>query len=187
MVNPVFHKTEAGQEEIRTRARKLDHKLRALLLIVNGERDQSALLEQVGGMGVGQDAVDTLLSLGLIETSDLAAPASASPVGSAATASVPAADRTDAGAAAAAAEVAGGDGYRELYHFYTEVIGHHLGLRGYVLQVKVEKAATLVELAALRDTFGVALLKAKGDVTAHAIIGELDQLLAQHGVLGVVR
>lgn len=185
MVNPVFHKTEAGQEEIRTRARKLDHKLRALLLIVNGERDQSALLEQVGGMGVGQDAVDTLLSLGLIESSDLAAPASASPVGGAATASVPAADRTDAGAAAA--EVAGGDGYRELYHFYTEVIGHHLGLRGYVLQVKVEKAATLVELAALRDTFGVALQKAKGDVTAHAIIGELDQLLAQHGVLGVVR
>ncbi len=29
--------------------------------------------------------------------------------------------------------------YRRLYHFYTDVISQHLGLRGYVMQVKVEK------------------------------------------------
>ncbi|WP_370649046.1 hypothetical protein [Cupriavidus sp. EM10] len=51
MVDPIYHKTEAGQEEIRTRARKLDQKLRALLLIVNGERAKSALMAQVGGLG----------------------------------------------------------------------------------------------------------------------------------------
>lgn len=184
MVNPVFHKTEAGQEEIRTRGRKLDHKLRALLLIVNGERSQSALLDQVAGMGVGQEALDTLLSLGLIAPSEGSATAEAAPVAALATA---AASAAPVGVQTSAADVASGDGYRELYHFYTDVIGHHLGLRGYVLQVKVEKAATLVELAALRDTLGVALQKAKGDLTAHAIIAELDQLLAQRGVLGVVR
>jgi hypothetical protein len=65
------------------------------------------------------------------------------------------------------------------------VIGNHLGLRGYMLQVKVEKAATLVELAALRDMLGAALQKAKGEITARAIIDQLDQLLAEMGMAPV--
>ncbi|WP_354677564.1 hypothetical protein [Cupriavidus plantarum] len=182
MVNPVYHKTEAGQEEIRTRARKLDHKLRALLLIVNGERSESAVLEQVSGMGLGQEALDTLLALGLIAPAgDTASLGGAAPDAPA----VPAIAQDST--AASRADVAGGDGYREVYRFYTDVIGQHLGLRGYVLQVKVEKAATLVELAALRDMLGAALHKAKGEITAHVIIAELDALLAQRGVLAVVR
>ncbi|WP_423191979.1 hypothetical protein [Cupriavidus sp. H18C2] len=215
MVDPVYHKTEAGQEEIRTRARKLDHKLRALLLIVNGERARSALLAQVAGMGVAEEAFDTLLALGLIAPA--AAPARAAPA--AARSGRPAAparpadtnlfaaysgfnsaggkgidDRVDdrdvladttiapALTPARAPATVGADGYQRLYHFYTDVIGNHLGLRGYVLQVKVEKAATVVELAALRDTLGAALQKAKGDITAHAIIDQLDDLLAEMGV-----
>ena len=62
------------------------------------------------------------------------------------------------------------------------MIGNHLGLRGYVLQVKVEKAATVVELAALRDTLGTALQKSRGEITAHAIVDQLDDLLAEMGV-----
>ena len=77
------------------------------------------------------------------------------------------------------------DGYQRLYHFFTDVIGNHLGLRGYMLQVKVEKAATLVELAALRDMLGAALQKAKGEITARAIIDQLDQLLAEMGMAPV--
>lgn len=219
MVDPIFHKTEAGQEEIRTRARKLDQKIRALLLIVNGERRKSELLAQVSGMGVAEEAFDTLLALGLIEPEAaapaIAEPAQAAPVAtrSAAPARKPAetnlfsaysgfnsaagkgiddvlADTTIAPAIApspaatdsGASLPAGADGYKRLYHFYTDVIGHHLGLRGYVLQVKVEKASTIVELAALRDALGTALQKAKGDITAHAIVDQLDDLLAEMGV-----
>lgn len=173
MVDPIYHKTEAGQEEIKTRARKLEHKMRALLLIVNGERRQSDLLAQVGGMGVGQDSFDTLLSLGLIERgTDVAADAFA-----------PNQALAPPPAIRAVMPVAGGDAYQQLYHFYTDVIGHHLGLRGYVLQVKVEKAATIAELAALRDMLGVALQKSKGDLTARAIIEQLDVLLAGTGAV----
>ncbi|MCA3182925.1 hypothetical protein [Cupriavidus sp.] len=220
MVDPIYHKTEAGQEEIRTRARKLDQKLRALLLIVNGERAKSALMAQVGGLGVAEEAFDTLLALGLIEPhAEPAAPASA-PTGRTTKPSAsrkPAdtnlfaaysgfnsaggkgiddrvegrvedrdvlADTTIAPAMApvASSAPAGADGYKRLYHFYTDVIGNHLGLRGYVLQVKVEKASTVVELAALRDTLGTALQKAKGEITAHAIVDQLDDLLAEMGV-----
>ncbi|SDP39799.1 hypothetical protein SAMN04488595_108142 [Ralstonia sp. 25mfcol4.1] len=226
MVDPIYQKTEAGQEEIRTRARKLDHKLRALLLIVNGERAKSALLAQVGGMGVAEEAFDTLLALGLIaplpDPARQAPPSSGASGASGASAARPGrqagvrkpadtnlfaaysgfnsaggkgiddrveerdvlADTTIAPAMSpvAAGTPAGADGYKRLYHFYTDVIGNHLGLRGYVLQVKVEKASTVVELAALRDTLGTALQKSKGEITAHAIIDQLDDLLAEMGV-----
>ncbi|KWW37050.1 hypothetical protein [Cupriavidus metallidurans] len=226
MVDPIFRKTEAGQEEIRTRERKLDQKLRALLLIVNGERARSELVAQVGALGVAGEALDTLLALGLIEP--IPAPTGAKPALSTAQATVrpttgparsapqrpPAetnlfaayssfntsdgkgiddvlADTTIAPGALPAAKPSAQpatpapDGYQRLYHFYTDVIGNHLGLRGYMLQVKVEKAATLVELAALRDMLGAALQKAKGEITARAIIDQLDQLLAEMGLAPV--
>lgn len=223
MVDPIYHKTEAGQEEIRTRARKLDQKLRALLLIVNGERAKSVLLAQVSGLGVAEEAFDTLLALGLIAPLPGPAGQASGPREAAGASGARSARRADAGkpadtnlfaaysgfnssggkgiddrveerdvladttiapamAPVAAGTPAGADGYKRLYHFYTDVIGNHLGLRGYVLQVKVEKAATVVELAALRDTLGSALQKAKGEITAHAIIDQLDDLLAEMGV-----
>lgn len=226
MVDPIYQKTEAGQEEIRTRARKLDQKLRALLLIVNGERTRLALMAQVAGMGVAEEAFDTLLALGLIapmsDPAGQASPSSGASGASGTSAGRPGrqagarkpadtnlfaaysgfnsaggkgiddrveerdvlADTTIAPAMApvAAGTPAGASGYQRLYHFYTDVIGNHLGLRGYVLQVKVEKASTVVELAALRDTLGAALQKSKGEITAHAIIDQLDDLLAEMGV-----
>ncbi len=67
MVNPIYRKTEAGLDEIKTRARKLDHKLRALLLIVNGERREQELLSQLGGMGVGPESLAQLVQMSLVE------------------------------------------------------------------------------------------------------------------------
>ncbi|WP_454764028.1 hypothetical protein [Cupriavidus campinensis] len=193
MVDPVYQKTEAGQEEIRTRARRLDHKLRALLLIVNGERRKSELLAQVGGMGVGEESLDTLLSLGLVasqgEPGKPASRAAARPAGAPGTNLFAAYSALGKGvddvladtAISQSAPVSDAESYKQLYHFYTDVIGNHLGLRGYVLQVKVEKAGTVAELAELRDTLGSALQKAKGDITARAIIDQLDAMLAGLG------
>ncbi|MDF3833556.1 hypothetical protein P3W85_11440 [Cupriavidus basilensis] len=189
MTDPVFHKTERGQDEIRTRARKLDHKLRALLLIVNGERRRSELLAQTGGMGVGAEAIEALLEAGLIRAAEQTDPArppagSDSSPANPAQANVRSTGDGKADAAVAPAQdlpsSAGGQvrgTYQQLYHFYTDVIGHHLGLRGYLLQVKVEKAGSPTELAALRDPLYTALHKAKGEITAGAIIGQLDRLV----------
>lgn len=194
MVDPVYRKTDAGHDEIRTRARKLDHKLRALLLMVNGERRGQDLLAQVAGMGMGPDAMDMLVAQGLVEPVEEAAPTMAVAVpdipartsGAAADtnlfsvyamrhapAAAPAATLDPAGPTHSAAAI---DAFQRLYHFYTEVIGQHLGLRGYVLQVKVEKAQDLPALLALREPLHAALLKAKGGITAHAILRELDTI-----------
>ncbi|WP_354673407.1 hypothetical protein [Cupriavidus alkaliphilus] len=194
MVDPIYRKTEAGQDEIRSRARKLDHKLRALLLMVNGERREQALLAQVAGMGIGPEAMATLLAQGLVEAvaepaqppaSAPQAPARIAPPAAdtnlfsvyamrhAPVAEVAAPPHTSAAAAHSPAEI---HAYQRVYHFYTDVIGQHLGLRGYMLQVKVEKAADLPALMALREPLHAALLKARGDITARAIMAQLDQL-----------
>ncbi|NOV26744.1 hypothetical protein E5S69_24905 [Cupriavidus necator] len=194
MVDPIYRKTEAGQDEIRSRARKLDHKLRALLLMVNGERREQALLAQVAGMGIGAEAMATLLRLGLVEAvAEPAQPSAAAPH-EPARAAPPAPDtnlfsvyamrhapvpEVAAAPPPSAAEVhspAEIQAYQRLYHFYTDVIGQHLGLRGYMLQVKVEKASDLPALMALREPLHAALLKARGDITARAIIAQLDQV-----------
>ncbi|ULX54129.1 hypothetical protein A9P79_19630 [Cupriavidus taiwanensis] len=194
MVDPIYRKTEAGQDEIRSRARKLDHKLRALLLMVNGERREQALLAQVAGMGIGPEAMASLLAQGLVEAvAEPAQPRAAAPQESARVAP-PAADtnlfsvyamrhapppevaappHTSTVAAHSPAEI---QAYQRLYHFYTDVIGQHLGLRGYMLQVKVEKAADLPALMALREPLHAALLKVRGDLTARAIMAQLDQV-----------
>ncbi|SPR96630.1 hypothetical protein [Cupriavidus taiwanensis] len=194
MVDPIYRKTEAGQDEIRSRARKLDHKLRALLLMINGERREQALLAQVAGMGIGPEAMATLLAQGLVEAvaepaqppaSAPQAPARVAPPAAdtnlfsvyamrhAPVAEVAAPPHASAAAAHSPAEI---QAYQRVYHFYTDVIGQHLGLRGYMLQVKVEKAADLPALMALREPLHAALLKARGDITARAIMAQLDQL-----------
>ncbi|WP_349607364.1 MULTISPECIES: hypothetical protein [Cupriavidus] len=193
MVDPIYRKTEAGQDEIKTRARKLDHKLRALLLMVNGERRGQALLAQVAGMGVGPDAMDELLLQGLVEAvpepAHVAPAAMHAPVRTAASTAdtnlfsvyamrhAPADEATgsaDAQQSAPAHSASEIEAFQRIYHFYTDVIGQHLGLRGYMLQVKVEKATDLPALLALREPLHAALLKAKGEITAHAITGQLD-------------
>ncbi|SOZ52212.1 conserved hypothetical protein [Cupriavidus taiwanensis] len=194
MVDPIYRKTEAGQDEIRSRARKLDHKLRALLLMVNGERREQALLGQVAGMGIGPEAMATLLAQGLVEAVAEPAQPPVAPQEPASPVAPPAADtnlfsvyamrhapptevaappHTSASAVHSPAEI---QAYQRLYHFYTDVIGQHLGLRGYMLQVKVEKAADLPALMALREPLHAALLKARGDITARAIMAQLDQV-----------
>ncbi|CAG2127203.1 hypothetical protein LMG31506_00380 [Cupriavidus yeoncheonensis] len=201
MVNPIYRKTEAGLDEIKTRARKLDHKLRALLLIVNGERREQELLSQLDGMGVGSESLDQLAQMALVEAVPEAArtqPATSKAAPDAEDSnlfSLYAMRRVEAPGSAqapvAALAPASADtphseadirAYQRLYHFFTDVVSQHLGLRGYVMQVKVEKATDLPSLIALRDPLHAALLKAKGEITAQAITGQLDELVKLIGM-----
>ena len=64
-----------------------------------------------------------------------------------------------------------------VYDFYTKTIKTNIGLRGFTLQLKVEKAATLDDLRRLRDPYVEAVLKAKGRDKAALLAEQLDQLL----------
>ncbi len=64
-----------------------------------------------------------------------------------------------------------------VYDFYTRNIRSTMGLRGFTLQLRVEKATTLDDLRQLRDPFVEAVQKAKGRDKAALLAQQLDQLL----------
>jgi hypothetical protein len=68
--------------------------------------------------------------------------------------------------------------FRSIYEFYTKTIKSMMGLRGFTLQLKVEKACSVDELRALRAPYLEGVTKAKGRDTAALLAQQLDQLLA---------
>ena len=64
-----------------------------------------------------------------------------------------------------------------LYNFFNETIRSAIGLRGYGMQLKVERAGNLDDFRALRAPYLAAVLKAKGPELEHSLRNRLDQLL----------
>jgi hypothetical protein len=67
--------------------------------------------------------------------------------------------------------------YYALHAFFNQTIKSTIGLRGIMLQLKVEKAANVDELRALRKPYLDAVLKAKGEEMARSLRDRLDSLL----------
>jgi hypothetical protein len=67
--------------------------------------------------------------------------------------------------------------FRALYEFFNQTIKSTLGLRGLMLQLKVEKCASLDEFRLLRQPYLEAVLKARGPEMALSLRDRLDQLL----------
>lgn len=78
---------------------------------------------------------------------------------------------------AAAAGVSEAEHFLAVREFYTQTIKSTLGLRGMMLQMKVEKCGGMADLRELRDVYLDAILKAKGREMALSLSGRLDQLL----------
>lgn len=196
MTTTVFDKTEKGREEIATRSHHLAPRLRTLLLLVDGKRDTDELMAKVGGLGLDQKALVDLLEAGFIEVGGMAAvePVAGVAVAVAPTPSVPAPEspeRRSAGAAepatASLPEVQsateqgilreGETQFQALYNFFTETIRSAIGLRGYGMQLKIERASSIADFKALRQPYLDAVLKAKGPELEHSLRNRLDQLL----------
>ncbi len=172
MEHQIFDKTDKGREEITTRKYHLPSRLRPLLVMIDGKQSAGELLKKVAGLGLNADSINELLNNEFIRVVEQAAPAETAPA-----APPPAATGNDA-AAAPLDEIFGGTNqFQAIYQFYTETIKSTIGLRGYTLQLKVEKAASIDDFRALRDPYLEAVLKAKGKEVARSIRGRLDQLL----------
>ncbi|HJV74022.1 MAG TPA: hypothetical protein VJ654_07365 [Noviherbaspirillum sp.] len=168
MTTTVFDKTEKGREEITTRKYQLAPRLRTLLVMIDGKQSADELLQKVGGLGLNQESIGELLENGFIHV--IAAPA---PVATKETVvptpePIPEAPNTP---------VSNANQFQALYQFYTETIKSMIGLRGYSLQLKVEKASSVEDFRELRQPYLDAVLKAKGNEIAQSLAGRLDQLL----------
>jgi hypothetical protein len=170
MNTSIYDKTAKGREEIATRKYQLAPRLRTLLVLVDGHKPEEELLRNVAGLGLTVNALQELLAQELIvlTTSYAVLPetvAAPAPVAQAEaeTTSLPTVSQVQQ--------------FQSVYDFYNKTIKSTMGLRGFTLQLKVEKAGTVDELRELRDPYLEAVQKAKGRDLAIQLAQQLDQLL----------
>jgi hypothetical protein len=174
----LYFKTEAGKREIQDRALRLPAALRSILLMVDGQRDQEQLRELMTGLRAPDDAIEQLVVKGLIQRGDAAPPAAPvveapaeapanavfdAPVQVQAPVEMPVqAPATDLPALPGAISMPADFGnYRRLYNFVTDAVSRHLGLKGYFMQLKVERCSDVDALLDLLPEVATALTKAK--------------------------
>lgn len=134
-------KTGAGRAEIANRSQKLTPALRSMLLLVDGRRDAAMLRKLGAGLHAPSDALEQLVALGLAES--LTAGTVQEPV-----------------AGGTPSEVA--MRYTTLSGLMSEAVREHLGLRGFFLQLKIERCNDVAELEALLPDLAEAVGKARG-------------------------
>jgi hypothetical protein len=69
------------------------------------------------------------------------------------------------------------ESFLALQTFFNETIRSMIGLRGFTLQLKVERAGTLADFQALREPYLAAVKKAKGNEMMISLADKLDQLI----------
>ena len=168
MNTSIYDKTAKGRDEIATRKYQLAPRLRSLLVLIDGRRTEEELLRNVAGLGLTINALNELLEEGLIVLStSYATMAVAQPV----------ADPDPAPVAPAPVAVSQASQFQALYEFYNKTIKSTIGLRGFTLQLKVEKASSVEELRELRMPYLDAVQRAKGNFAAASLAEQLDRLL----------
>ncbi|HZX26439.1 MAG TPA: hypothetical protein VFF16_05190 [Telluria sp.] len=180
MTTTIYDKTEKGREEIATRKYQLPPRLRTLLVMIDGRNSLETVLKNIAGLGLNGESVNLLVAneyIRLVSGGPEAANEPAPP-----RAAAPRKREADPEAAARMADLTAkaveeAEQFRAVYEFYTQTIKSTLGLRGFMLQMKVEKAATVGELRELRHAYLDAVLKAKGSEIARSLRDRLDGLL----------
>lgn len=145
MATTVFIKTAAGRQEIEQRTRKLSAGVRSILLMIDGQRTLEELDDLIEALHAPPDTMAQLLVAGLAKPVESDASGSeASDAHETAHTLSPAAQR-----------------YVLLYTLLSDSIRAHLGLKGYFLQLKVERAADADDLLQLLPLIRDALAKVK--------------------------
>lgn len=187
----VFDKTEKGREEIATRKYHLSPRARSLLVMIDGKQTADELLKKVAGLGLTEQCMADLLQEGYIREAVVSAVSAvstaAAPAPSAPLHNIAASPDTRTGNRAIAlapsptpSDAVLSDGqtqYEAIYRFYNETIKSTIGLRGYALQLKVERAASIEDFRELKKPYLEAVVKAQGQEMARSLRDRLDKLL----------
>jgi hypothetical protein len=162
-LDDIYAKTERGLEELRTRRMNLPLQLRSVLIMIDGQRTVAKTLARAEALAVGPAVFEQLAKLGLIERRFGA--------------------RSEA---ATAAEAAAGPSQDDVQRFLAlqkeinTVIGQHLGLRGYGLMLRLQRASNLRDLHDLLPDLAQSLVKRIGVDAAAPIVDGLEQALRAH-------
>ncbi len=152
-------KTAAGRQEIEDRGRRLPAGLRSILLMVDGRRDDNELRGLLEGLRAPQDALQQLAALELIEVVG----GSVEPV---------AARGLSSGREQDPAL------YQQLYDAMSEAVRRHLGLKGYFMQLNIERCKDALSLERLCPELQEAVAKARSPALAQRWWQETQALLS---------
>jgi hypothetical protein len=173
MDNFIFDKTDKGREEIITRKYRLASRLRSLLVLIDGKKDNVELLSKVAGLGLDMQSLAELAEGEFIEgvavTPVRASASAASSVIEEGNLSISDNDQNKV--------MISPESFLALQTFFNETIRSMIGLRGFTLQLKVERAGTLADFQALREPYLAAVKKAKGNEMMISLADKLDQLI----------
>lgn len=156
----IHGKTAAGRQEIDDRGLRLAPALRSILLMVDGQRDDAEINGLLVGLRAPDDALQQLEALGLIEV-----------VGGSA---APASSRLYTQGRGNDPEL-----YRRVYDWMSESLRKHLGLKGYFLQLKIERCTDAAGLEALWPDMVAALTKARSPALANRWLEQTRALVEQ--------
>ena len=147
----IWTKTDAGRHEIQARALVKERARRNLLLLIDGTKSEAMLLSSLAGIGLDDfKALEAMALIAPVAERGAAASTESAPQRSAA-----AAERGETARAGPTtqpnASVALGTplDYSAFTAALTQLISTHLGLRGFVLTLAVEKASTIEDLQAV--------------------------------------
>ncbi len=160
-LDDIYSKTEKGVQELKTRQMNLPVQLRSILIMVDGLHSVAQVVARSQALAAGPDTFEQLEKLGLIERR-FGARASAA----AATTGAPAAPRED--------DV---QRFLSLQKSMNQAISDHLGLRGYGLMLRLQRASGLRDLHELLPDLAQALVKRIGLERATPIVEALEATL----------
>ncbi|CAM3865358.1 hypothetical protein [Paracidovorax anthurii] len=133
-------KTPAGQLALKDRNGGLTSRQRSAFILFDGQRTVAQVLAATAAMGISMEDVQTMVDQGLLES-----PGGKVPV---LRAGAPAGDAAAAPAPSPGVGMALADRYQNAYRVATELTAS-LGLKGFRLNLAVEGARSMEELAAL--------------------------------------
>ena len=186
-----YDKTDKGREEIATRKYQLAPRLRSLLVMIDGKQTVNDLLKKIAGLGLNEQSIQALFEQGLIAESANVAAILSTVTPSAIikkNIEVPLEDiKIKATPKLVISDNPEDNGRRiqVISKFFNETIKSTLGLRGFALQMRVERASNMQDFEDLRNVYIEAVLKAKGKEMARSLRDRLDQLLYSESDISV--
>jgi len=164
-MNPgeIYAKTDEGVRELKERKLNLPIALRSLLIMVDGKRTVGEVLERAQALRVDASTLAALERAGLI-AKRFGAPSGA--------------EKAQAPAPRSADEV---ERFIAAQTRLSDLINEHLGFRGYLMMMRLQRAENLRDLHDFLPDFAQALVKRIGMESASPIVSELERLIVVRG------
>lgn len=184
----IYNKTAKGMDEIIARRSSIDMRLNSALVLVDGKRSARLIAEALKQAGLPADAMEMLLHGGFIEIKKVvpvspvagvpmkAEPAASAPPSNTASDPAPAvASPVDAEAAAKSKQAR--KVFQALYEFMVSTTKESLGLRGFPLQLRIERAKDVIALTELVAPISESIAKRHGLQQANDFLRDVAPLI----------